>query len=292
MSRSTWFRAGVAALVLAAVWRSLCVVDETQHVVITRFGAPVRAIEEPGIYVKAPWDSAKRLDNRLRTYDPGPAPVLTQDKKMLQIDTYVCWRVGDPVHYLKTVRNTTKAKQRLHDAVRSEVNVEIGGVDLSNIISIDEEEIELGQVMERVTSKCAAAALAEYGIEIKDVGIKRLVFPEQNLESVFARMRAERQRIAKKYRAEGQQEAETIKAEADKERERILSEAYMTAERTKGEGEAEAAQTYATAHSADPRFYKMVRTLQAYEKMFGKDTTVVLSADSELLKLMTEGRSD
>jgi membrane protease subunit HflC len=217
--------------------------------------------------------------------------MLTQDKKMLQVDAYVCWRVADPTVYVRTMRaDETMAKRRLLDAVRSELSAELGNVELSNVISTEAENLKLKDVTESVTAACADVARSDLGIEVRDVGVQRLVFPEQNLESVFARMRAERQRIARKYRAEGEQEAERIKAGADKEKERILAEAYRTAERTKGEGEAEAARTYAAAHSADPRFYKLVRTLQAYERMFGEDTTVVLSADSELLQLMTEGR--
>ncbi len=292
MSRSKWIRLGLAVVVAVAIARLFFVVDETEYAVITRFGAPVHEIMTPGLYLKAPWDNTVRIDARLRAYDPGPAPANTRDKKVLQVDNYVCWRVAEPKRFIQTVQaDETMAKQRLLDLVRSEMNAELGKLDLSNVIAIDPDELMLEEVTQNVTQRCAKAALANFGIEILDVGIKRLVFPEQNLESVYARMRAERQRMAKKYRAEGQEEAERIRAEADKERDRILSEAYRLAETTKGEGEAEATRTYAAAHSADPGFYKMVRTLQAYETMFGKDTTVVLSADSELLRLLTEGRA-
>ncbi len=291
MSKSSWIRIAVVVVLVILVYRTCYTVDETQSVVITRFGRPVAEIREPGFYVKAPWERVWRLDNRLQVYDPGPSPFLTQDKKMLQIDNYVCWRIVDPKRYIAAVVDVTMAKRRIHDAVWSEVATELGKLELSNVISTTPGNVQLAGMMQRVTENCATKAKADLGIEIADVGMKRLVFPEQNLESVFSRMRAERQRIAKKYRAEGQQEAEKIKAEADKERDRILSEAYMAAEKTKGEGEAEATRIYSAAHSADPAFYKMVRTLQAYEKMFDKDTTIVLSADSELLKLMTHGRA-
>lgn len=291
MSRPNWIRLAIAAAVILLAYRTVYTVDETQHVVITRFGRPVAEITHPGPGVKLPWDRIWRLDNRLQTYDPGPSPFLTHDKKMLQIDNYVCWRIVAPKRYLETVADVAMAKRRIHDRVWSEVATQLGKLDLSDVISTTPEEVQLEPMMQRVTENCRAKARDNFGIEIVSVGTKRLVFPEQNLESVFARMRAERQRIAKKYRAEGQQEAEKIKAEADKERDRILSEAYRTAEATRGEGEAEATRIYAAAHSADPGFYKMLRTLQAYETMFGKDTTVVLSADSELLKLMTRGRA-
>jgi membrane protease subunit HflC len=131
--------------------------------------------------------------------------------------------------------------------------------------------------------------LSEYGIEIADVRIKRINLPEQNKQSVFDRMRAERQRDAKRYRAEGEKEALKIRAEADKEKETILSEAYREAGRIKGEGEATATRIYADAYNRDPEFYKLTRTLEAYEKVFEKDTTALLSSDSELLRIMTRG---
>ncbi len=291
MSKSSWIRIGIVLLLIVLIYRTCYTVDETQRVVITRFGRPLGKVYGPGLHLKVPWDQVWRIDNRVQVYDPGPSPFLTQDKKMLQIDNYVCWRIADPQRYIETVADVTMAKRRIHDAVWSEVATELGKLDLSELISTTPEAVQLEPMMARVKDNCRTAAARDFGIEIADVGMKRLVFPEQNLESVFSRMRAERQRIAKKYRAEGQQEAEKIKAEADKERDRVLSEAYKTAEKTKGEGEAEATRTYAAAHSADPGFYKMVRTLQAYEKMFDKDTTIVLSADSELLKLMTQGRA-
>ncbi len=290
MSRLGWWQTTVGVLALIGAYRTFYVVDETQSVVVTRFGRVVREIETPGLRLKWPFDVAQRLDKRLQVYDPGPAQLLTRDKKMLQVEPYVCWRIMDPERYVRTVADPTMARRRIYDLVRSQVAAELGKVDLANLISTNEQDLRLDPMLKTVTLACRAGARDTYGIDIADVGIKRLVFPEQNLESVFARMRAERQRIAKQYRAEGEQEAARIRAEADKQKEQILSEAYRVAETTKGQGEAEAARLYTAAHSADPRFYKMTRTLQAYEKMFGNDTTVVLSGDSELLRLMTHGR--
>jgi len=290
MSRSGWLKLTCAVLALIALYRTFYVVDETQSAVVTRFGRIVREVRTPGLRAKWPIDVAWRLDNRLRLFDPGPAQLLTRDKKMLQVEAYVCWRVMDPERYVRTVADSTMARRRIYDLVRSQIAAELGKVDLADLVSTEEEDLQLEAMLQGVTLACRASARDTYGIDIGDVGIKRLVFPEQNLESVFARMRAERQRIARQYRAEGEQEAARIKAQADKQKEEILSEAYRVAEATKGRGEAEAARLYAAAHSADPQFYKLTRTLQAYERMFGDDTTVVLSGDSELLRLMTHGR--
>jgi membrane protease subunit HflC len=143
-------------------------------------------------------------------------------------------------------------------------------------------------IMGQVTRNCRSRALADYGIDVQYVKVKRIRLPEQNLESVFQRMRTDRQRIAKKYRSEGEEEAIKIRADADKEKRDILARAYRDAEMIRGEGEAEAAGIYASAFSRDPGFYKLTRTLQAYEKFLNSKTTVVLSTDSELLRLFKE----
>jgi membrane protease subunit HflC len=146
-------------------------------------------------------------------------------------------------------------------------------------------------MMKTVTDECQRIAQARYGIDIPAVDIKRLNLPAQNRESVFARMRAERERIAKQYRAEGEEEARKIRAEADREAEEILSTAYKEAEIVRGKGDAEATRIYGKAFSRDPEFYQLVRTLDAYRKILDEKTTAVLSADSELLKLLTAGKN-
>jgi membrane protease subunit HflC len=146
--------------------------------------------------------------------------------------------------------------------------------------------------MAEVTSRCAAAAREQYGIEVVDVRLRRINLPEENKESVFARMRAERERIARQYRAQGAQEATRIKAEADREKTQILARAYEEAEKIRGEGDAKAMRIYAAAYNRDPKFYKLTRTLEAYRKFLNEKTTVVLSSDSELMRLLTSGKLD
>lgn len=148
----------------------------------------------------------------------------------------------------------------------------------------------LQSVKDTVWERCRVTAMRLYGIELVDVRLKRLLFPEQNREAVFARMRAERERIAQRYLAEGEEIATRIKAEADREKERILAEAYRQAERLRGEGDALAARIYGQAFSRDPEFYKMLRTLEAYKKALDNQTTVVLSSDSQFLRLLTQGK--
>ena len=133
--------------------------------------------------------------------------------------------------------------------------------------------------------------MAQYGIRVVDVRIKRLNLPEQNKQSVFARMRAERERIAMQYRAEGEQQALTIRAGADREQEEILSAAYKEAEKIRGEGDAEATRIYGQAYSKNPQFYKLLRTLDSYKKVLDDKTTIILNSDSELLKVLTRGEA-
>jgi membrane protease subunit HflC len=169
------------------------------------------------------------------------------------------------------------------------VGAAVGKIPLSALVSIDPEQVVVDSIMVQVTDNCRGKALENYGIDVMHVKMKQLRLPEQNLESVFQRMRAERQRMAKKYRSEGEEEAIKIRADADKDKRTILAQAYRESEGIKGEGEAEAAGIYAGAFSKDPKFYKLVRTLQAYEKFLNEKTTVVLSTDSDLLQLLTEG---
>jgi membrane protease subunit HflC len=283
--------AAIITVILIVLLRTVFTIDETQFAIVTQFGKPMRTITTAGLKVKWPWQSLLTFEKRLMVYNPRPSEFLTRDKKNIVVDNYVCWRVADPNRFLQTVNDLTGAEMRLHDTVWAAAAAAIGNTDLSSLVSVKPEDVRLGEVMQQVTEQCRARAIEQYGIEIVDVRLKRLNLPTQNRESVFARMRAERERIAKQYRAEGEAEALKIRAEADKEKSRILSESYKEAERIRGDGDAQSTRIYAQAYSRDPRFYKMVRTLEAYKKVIDPNTTAILSSDSELLKLLTQGRT-
>ena len=277
----------IGLLVLSSV---LFEVKETEHVVITQFGKPVRVIKEAGLFAKLPdpLQSVRRFDSRLLLYDVKPAEFVTADKKNLILDMYLTWKIVDPLRFLASVRERNIAEFLLADVAGAEEGAAIGKVPLSALVSVDPAAVRVDSIMAQVTRNCRSRALPDYGIDVGYVKLKRIRLPEQNLESVFQRMRTDRQRIAKKYRSEGEEEAIKIRADADKEKRDILARAYRDAEMIRGEGEAEAAGIYAGAFSRDPRFYKLTRTLQAYEKFLNEKTTVVLSTDSELLKLFKE----
>jgi membrane protease subunit HflC len=279
-----------AGIVLAVfLWLTLFSVRETDFVLVTQFGRPVYTVTEAGLHAKWFFRQASYFDKRLRVYNPRPSEFLTRDKKNLVVECYVVWRIQDPTRFVQTVGDAAGAEMRLHDIIWSSLSASMGNHDLDSILAPGPERVRAGDMLDRVTNLTDRAALSRYGIHVVDVRIKRLNLPEQNKQSVYARMRAERERIARQYRAEGEEQALAIRADADRQREEILSSAYREAEQIKGEGDAESTRTYSQAYSRNPRFYKLLRTLESYRKIFGTDTTAIISADSELLRVMMEG---
>lgn len=277
----------IAILVIAASGLVFYQVDEREYVVITQFGEPIKAIKEAGLNWKwpDPIQSVNRYNNRLMTYEMGEIEYLTEDKKNVMVDAYVVWKIDDPIKFMKTVKNRLGAETRLGDILSSEIGIGLGKYDLSSLIATDSEKIKFGQMMQEVKGIISKKAV-DYGTAIADVKVTMLNFPERNKLSVFKRMRAERERIAKGYRSEGTEKALKIRADADKQKQIILSKAYEKAQKIKGEGEARAIKIYADAYEKDFKFYELIRTLESYEKFIDGKTTVVLSADSELLKFI------
>ncbi|UCD78242.1 MAG: protease modulator HflC [Desulfobacterales bacterium] len=287
------FMIAVAILVIGASGLVFYQVDEREYVVITQFGEPIKAIKEAGLNWKwpDPIQSVNRYNNRLMTYEMGETEYLTGDKKNVMVDAYVVWKISDPIKFMKTVKNRIGTETRLGDILSSEIGISLGNYDLSSLISTDPKLIKFGEMMAEVKAKISQKA-EDYGTAIADVKITMLNFPERNKLSVFKRMRAERERIAKGYRSEGTENALKIRADADKQKQIILSKAYEKAQKIKGEGEAQAIKIYAQAYQKDIKFYELIRTLESYEKFIDGKTTVVLSADSELLKFINTSNPD
>lgn len=292
--RQFWnqYRALAAALAALLVgWSTFFTVRETEFAFVTQFGKPVRTVTEAGLSAKLPLVHQVRFfDRRLRIYNPPRSEFLTRDKKNLSIDSYALWQIADPEAFVQTVGNEQAAEMRLHDLVWSGLAAAIAGLDLDEIVSTESAGVRTDAILDNLAQRSGTEALQRFGIQVADVRLKRLNLPEQNKQSVYARMRAERERIARQYRAEGEEEALRIRAEADRRKEEILAKAYREAEMKKGEGDAEAARIYGAAYSRNQSFYKLTRTLEAYRKALDEDTTVILSADSELLRLMTRGQ--
>ena len=271
----------IAGLVVLFFWFALYTIDETEQAIILEFGKPMgETISSPGLHFKLPWQSVIKFENRILEYDVEPQAIITKDKKKLEVDNYARWRIADPLLFYRSVRTLNGALSRIDPIVYSELRVELGKHVLSDIVDSNRVKI-----METVSNE-TQVKLAEYGIEIIDVRIKRADLSKENERAVFDRMRAERLRIAKQYRSEGEEKALEIRAETDKEKTIILATAYKESQILRGEGDAKAVEIYAKAFQSDPKFYEFIRTLEAYEKVVDKKSTLILSTDSDLFRLL------
>lgn len=291
MTTSRYARVAAAAALVVVAWASFYTVSETDVVIVTLFGRPTRTVTEAGLHFKWPFESTLRFDRRLMVYDPGSSEFLTEDKKNLVLGSAVCWRIVDSGRFLQTVGDSTGAESRLHDLVWATLAAAVGRVELTDLLSTEPGHAHIQALADQVRAAATTETEKRFGVQLVDVQLKRVNFPEQNKEAVFARMRAERDRIAREYRAQGEESAIKIRAEADREREQLLAEAYRDAEKLKGEGDAEAARIYGQAYGKNPQFYRFIRTLDSYKKILNDKTSIILSADSELLKLLTQGKA-
>lgn len=270
----------VAAGVLGP--QTLFIVDETQLAIVTRFGDPRNSITSPGIYIKTPFiDTVRYFDKRILVFDAPPDSLLTEDKRRLEIDVYARGRIVDPLRFFRTVNTESLAASRAIDIIASELRREIA---LDTQIDVIREERE--PIMLRVRDS-VAPKLAEFGIETIDVRIKRADFPDTVAESVYARMQAERKRIADRERAEGAQRDAEVRADVDRQTAIIRADAEREANIIRGDGEAEAVRIFAEALGQDPEFYAFQRSLEAYKAFLSENsTTVVLPADSSLFQFL------
>jgi membrane protease subunit HflC len=280
---------GMALLLLALI---VFTVDTTEYAVVTQFGNPVAVITEPGLNVKLPEpiQTVQRLDKRIQIYQTSSLELLTLDKKSIAIDYYGTWKISDPVVYLKTVKDKPGAEARLLDVFSAGLGVQFGKYNLDELVNVDTEKLKLDAMIADAIDNVRGRT-AEYGIEVVDTQIRVLNFPESNKQSVYDRMKAEREQMAKKYRSEGSEEAAKIRADAEREQTIILSQAYKEAQQLMGIGDAEAIRIYGEAFQRDPDFYKFIRTLETYEKTIDANTTLILPSTAEILKYLNSGSS-
>jgi membrane protease subunit HflC len=247
---------------------------------------------DAGLAVKwpDPIETVMRLDKRLQGLDSNVGEYLTNDKKNLVLSNFILWRIEEAKKFIQTVKDMQSAERRLSDLVNSELGVAIGNYPLASLLRLKTNEGKGGSKIPEIAEKVAKAsreqALKEFGIEVVDVRLRRMSFPEQNLRSVYDRMRAERERQAKKYRAEGEEQAARVRSQTDKEASEILAKAYRDAEVIKGQGDAKSIRIYADALKRDPQFYQLTRTLEAYNKFVDQYTTLILSTDSPLFRYL------
>ena len=290
MMKKVTLAATIVVLAFALFRSMFFTVDETQCAIVTTFGKPVRTIASAGANWKlpAPVQSVLYFDKRLQVFDPRPVETFTLDRKNLVVDNFACWEIAEPQLFLAKVGSFAGAENSLGALLSSEMSAELGKHELSDLLSTEAEEIKLDAIVDAVTGRCAETAERDYGMRVIRTGIKRINLPPENKQSVYERMRAEREQKARAYRAEGQEQAAIIRAETDLERRQILAAAYKEAQTLKGEGDAEAMRIYAEAYEQAPEFYRFMRTLSSYKDILKQDTTLVLSADSDLLGLLSD----
>ncbi len=303
-----------AGLVLAAliIVGAMCAytVDETQQVVITRFSKVNRTVKEPGLRFKLPMvERAVIFPRNLQEWDGDPGEVPTRDKTYIYVDTFARWKIIDPVLFFKTIGFPAElASPRLNEIIDPAVqnlitsNRLIESVRNSNReldtfeIGLEENEqkkqrtayaVKIGrQKIDEMILKEAQPKLEKFGIELVDVKIKRLNYREEVRRSVYDRMIAERKQIAQKFRSEGKGEAQKILGDKELDLKKIRSEAYRRSQEIKGRADAEATRLYADAFGRDPEFYSFVKTLEIYDEALDKESTLILSTDSDLLKYL------
>lgn len=271
----------LVVLVAFAVPQFSFTIAEWEQGMIVRIGNPKRILSDPGLYFKVPFvDTLLRFDRWVLSTDARTAEYLTLDKKRVLVDHISRWRIEKPLEFYRSVQDPQRATTRLDDLISGRLREEIAKHNFLDFVREKREEIMA------VVTKDTKETAKTFGIEVLDVRIKGLDLPQEVQASVFARMRAERERIAKRYRAEGDERAREIRAGADREREVILATAYEASQKLSGEGDAQAAATYANAFGQDPEFYAFTRRLQTYEKILGTGTTLVLPPDSDLLRYL------
>ena len=292
--RSRSFRislALLAAVAAIAMVRSILIVDQGESAYVTAFGRPVRLIEEAGLHFKWPHQGVRSFDRRLQLDTPPAREMLTRDKKNLEVAWYASWRIADVERFLRTVRTVPDASARLEDLAASVLAAELGGRELGQLVAIGERAM-LDAMMGDLTARVAEQASAEYGVEVVAIRLRRLNYPEDVRSAVFEQIRSERQRVAAATRAEGESQARTIRSAADRERAAVIAQAESDAARLVGQGEAEAARILNEAQAVDPAFYEFLKTLETYRAALDARTTLVLSADSRFLRLLTHGVPD
>ncbi len=280
----------IAALVVIFYVSCTTIVTEGQTSILMSFGKPVKVIDQPGIYLKLPYPihRALKIDHRLTMLEPRPAEFLTADKKNLILESAVCYRIADPVTFMKTVRDNKGLEVRLTDLLSSHTGLLLGVKELSDIVNTDTSKIQFRQINEELTDLMTADGKS-LGIDVASVFIKRIMLPQQNKLAVYDRMRAERDRIAKKYLAEGEEKALEIRAEADRQSRTMIAEAQREASVIRGQADAEAMKIYGEAYNKNPEFYRFQRALEAYEKMFNQQTVIILDENSPVLKELFSG---
>lgn len=276
----------VVGVIVALLYSSMYVVQETERALLLRFGAVTKADVEPGLHFKLSFtEEVKKFDARVLTLDSPPERYYTLEKKPLMVDSFVKWRVADVQAYYKaTSGDEVRADRLLSERANEGLRNQIGRRDMHEVISGERD-----QLMSELTADLDRAMRKNVGVEVIDVRVKRIDLPTEVSSAVYQRMNSERQIEARQYRAQGQELAVGIKADADRQTIVIEAEAYRESERLRGDGDAKSANVYASAYNRDPEFYEFYRSINAYAKVFGdKGDLMVLDPSSEFFKYLKD----
>ena len=298
------------SLILSGVFYT---VDQTEQVIITQFGKPVGdPITGPGLHFKIPFvQNVNSLDKRFLEWDGAPVAIPTRDKTYIHVNTFARWRIEDPKLYFVRLHDERSAQSRLEDILGSETRNSIAKHDLIEIVRTDKDRqpvhddtlkggptgtigvlppIEFGrQKIEEEIKTAATQKLAEFGIAVLDFRIKRVNYNPDVLDRIYQRMISERLQIAQRFRSEGDGESARIAGQRDRDLNEIQSNAYRKVQQIRGESDAKATEIYARAYTQIPQaaeFYNFLKTLETYHKIFTKESTLVLSTDSDIFALL------
>ncbi len=303
----------VAVVLFLVLSGAFYTVDQTEQVIVTQFGQSVgNPITEPGLHFKIPFmQNVNVLDKRFLEWDGPPVAIPTRDKTYIHVDTFARWRIDDPKTYFVRLHDERSAQSRLEDILGSETRNSIAKHDLIEIVRTDKNRqpmrdetlkggatgtlgvlppIDFGrQKIEEEIKAAAAQKLGEFGITVLDFRIKRVNYNPDVLDRIYQRMISERLQIAQRFRSEGEGESARIAGQRDRDINEIQSNAYRQVQQIRGESDAKASEIYARAYTQDPQaaeFYAFVKTLEIYHKIFTKDSTLVLSTDSDIFALI------
>ena len=310
MTTSTMARTGAALFVLIVLSSATYQVSETEQVIITQFGEPRgNPVNEPGLHFKLPFiQKANVFEKRFLEWDGNPNQMPTKDKRFIWVDMYARWRITDPLKFFQRLLDERGAQSRLDDILDGETRNAVASYDLIELVrssnrpadSIPIESEEERIVLEQISMgrhaiaasilEAARARTLDLGIEVLDIRLKRINYVDEVAKDVYARMIAERRRIAERFRSEGEGEAARIQGERQRDLQRIQSEAYRQAQELRGNADAEATTIYAEAYGRDPEFYAFFKSLETYERVIDGRTYFVLGTDSDLLRYLRAPR--
>ncbi|HSV28588.1 MAG TPA: protease modulator HflC [Candidatus Omnitrophota bacterium] len=274
---------GLVALMLAG--SSLYIVNQAEQAIVLRLGAHRDTVRDPGLHFKMPFiEDVVRYDLRLLALDPPAEQIILGDQKRIEVDTYTRYRIADPLKFYQALKTEQQARDQLGRIVSSAMRRVMGTVMLPSLLS-DERTRIMEEIQREVTERAAA-----YGVAVTDVRIRRADLPDETSQSIYDRMKSERERQAKEARAQGYEWGQQIRARADRERTILLAEAQRSANILRAEGDTEAARIFNEAYGRDPRFYDFYRSLESYRRSFGDgNTSMVLSPDSEFFRYFGNG---